>query len=146
MAFSTKLTPIAYRIMYVATVFGLNCYGDSSVIDGGTIHFNVLLPTQLRFAFSSPYVKPGIQLAVANVTALDGLLPGRNIEVHYANSMCSSAVSMNHMFNFYIQKKVNNVLFLIVSCIYCTVMFFSFAMQYLHTSRIFQLIHVIVFR
>ncbi|XP_070191590.1 atrial natriuretic peptide receptor 3-like [Littorina saxatilis] len=75
---------------------------------GSTIHFAALLPGNVnRFPFAFQKVLPALELAVANVTAVGGPLHGREIQVHHSNSECSTAIAMNHMFNFYIKKQAH---------------------------------------
>ncbi|XP_076469673.1 atrial natriuretic peptide receptor 3-like [Babylonia areolata] len=86
-------------------VLGQNVSSSSSL---ATIHFAALLPSQqARFLFAYRNVLPALKLAVDNVTAPEGPLPGRDIQVHFRDSECSSAAAMNQMYNFYIQKKVH---------------------------------------
>ncbi|KAL8573094.1 hypothetical protein ACOMHN_010522 [Nucella lapillus] len=75
---------------------------------GRKIHLAALLPTNnARFPFAYQKVFPALQLSVRKVTALGGPLHGRDIQVHFRNSECSSAAAMNQMYNFYIQKHVD---------------------------------------
>lgn len=90
---------------------------------GSTIHFAALLPGNVnRFPFAFQKVLPALELAVANVTAVGGPLHGREIQVHHSNSECSTAIAMNHMFNFYIKKQVGYSCSVadIIKAIYCT--------------------------
>ncbi|XP_076448286.1 atrial natriuretic peptide receptor 3-like [Babylonia areolata] len=84
------------------------CVQGKGLPPGRKIHLAALLPTNSsRFPFAYQKVLPALKLSVDNVTARGGVLHGRDIQVHFRDSECSSAAAMNQMYNFYIQKQVD---------------------------------------
>ena len=100
-----RMSSMLLPLLLLSTV---TVYVDGRCPPGGTIHIAALLPVNhSRFPFAYQIVLPALGLAVTNVTGPRGPLQGCDIQVHFANSECSSAAAMNHMFNFYIQKQVS---------------------------------------
>ena len=101
-----NMAPLVLPLLVLLTTMG--CV-QGRCPPGGTIHIAALLPVNhSRFPFAYQIVLPALELAVTNVTGQRGPLQGCDIQVHFANSECSSAAAMNHMFNFYIQKQVTS--------------------------------------
>ncbi|XP_005102141.2 atrial natriuretic peptide receptor 3, partial [Aplysia californica] len=84
----------------------LLCLGqEAAAYYTGPILIASLFPADDRRLFSIKRIRPALEIAVEKVRAPDGPLPGREIEINYRDSNCSSADAMNEAINFYVRNK-----------------------------------------